>query len=158
MIKICQLTCKYVCEIKGTQQFNRLKVRSTLGFPSKIQHTGSKHFKMGIYENTFWTLLTFETHSVIWAVPSWNSHCTMYWNYGLLMYTGSMMYFDRRVSAYVFFIIFRRIQQNTYHMHSIYKIISQMYSSGGCQRSWGSSSWQPLFQQWYSWGEAGCKF
>ena len=28
-----------------------------MGFPSKIQHTGSKHFKMGIYENTFWAHL-----------------------------------------------------------------------------------------------------
>ena len=72
-----------------------------MGFPSKIQHTGSKAFKMGIYENTFWAHLTFETHSVIWAVTSWNSHCTMYSKYGLLMYTGSVMYFDRRVSAYV---------------------------------------------------------
>ena len=52
--------------------------------------------------------------------------------------------------------ISRRIQQNTFHMHNIYKIISQMYSSGGCQRRCGSSSWQPLFQQWYSWREAGC--
>ena len=50
--------------------------------------------------------------------------------------------------------ISRRIQQNTFHMYNFYKIISQMYSSGGCQRSWGSSSWQPLFQQWYSWREA----
>ena len=58
---------------------------------------------MGIYENTFWTHLTFETHSVIWAVTSWSSHCTMYSKYGLLVYRGSMVYFDGRVSAYVFF-------------------------------------------------------
>ena len=83
------------------QQFNRLKVKSTLGFPNKIQHTGSKHFKMGIYENTFRALLPFETHSMIWAVTYSNSHCTMYQNYVLLMYTGFMIYFDtdRRVSA-----------------------------------------------------------
>ena len=31
---------------------------------------------MGIYENTHWAHLTFETHSVIWTVTSWSSHCT----------------------------------------------------------------------------------
>ena len=54
--KVCQLTCKYVCEIKGKQQFIT-DCNLTLGFPSKIQHTGSKQFKMGIYENTFWAHL-----------------------------------------------------------------------------------------------------
>ena len=53
---------------------------------------------MGIYENTFWAHLTFDTHSVLWPVTSWNLHCTMYSNYGLLMYTGPMMYFDTRIS------------------------------------------------------------
>ena len=53
---------------------------------------------MGIYENTLWAHLTFETHSVIWAVTSWNSHCTMYSN-GLLMNTVPMMYFDTGISV-----------------------------------------------------------
>ena len=58
---------------------------------------------MGSYGNTFWANLTFEKHSVIWAVTSWNLHCTMYSKRGLLMYTGPMMYFDRRLSAYALF-------------------------------------------------------
>ena len=53
-------------------------MRSILGFPSKNQHTGWKHFEMGICESTFRAPLTLDTHSVIWAVTSWNSHCTMY--------------------------------------------------------------------------------
>ena len=44
-----------------------------MGFTSKMQHTGLKHFKKGIYENTLWARLTFETHSLIWAVTPWNS-------------------------------------------------------------------------------------
>ena len=42
------------------------------------------------------------------------------------------------------FFISRRMQQNTHHMHNILTIFSQMYSSAGCQRSSGSSSWQLL--------------
>ena len=42
---------------------------------------------MGIYENTFWAHVKFETHSVIWAITSWNSHCTMYSKHGLLICT-----------------------------------------------------------------------
>ena len=79
--------------VKYREKHSLIDCSSTVGFPSNIQHTGSKHFIMGMYENTFWAHFTFETHSVILAATPWNSH----------MYTGPMIYFDRRVSTYVHF-------------------------------------------------------
>ena len=42
-------------------------------------------------------------------------------------------------------------------MHNIFKIISQMYSSGGCQRSWRSSSDNRYFNNDTAGGRQGAK-
>ena len=75
---------------------------STLGFPSKIQHTESKHFEMGICENTFWAHLTFETHSVLWAVTSLY-HVFKVWFADVHRFHG--LFWQARISVRPFWLV-----------------------------------------------------
>ena len=90
----------WICLWNKRKNNNFIDCSWTFGFPCKTQHTGPKHFKQwASMKTTFWAHLAFETHSVIRAVTSRNSHCAMFLKYGLLMYTGSVIYFDRRISS-----------------------------------------------------------
>ena len=69
--------------------------------PEADNFGGGPETFLKLFFNFMFMILDSRTSNVFgWVL---NTDCTMYWNYGLLMYTGSMMYFDRRVSAYVLF-------------------------------------------------------
>ena len=80
-----------------------------------------------------------------WAVTSRNLHCTMYTKHGLLMCTDPMMYFDRRVSAYVLFGEWSILIMKTWVKTSTKRIsVRQKWPNHGTPVEWeyqSSISW-----------------
>ena len=94
----------------------------------------------------------FEIHEIQQVQNCVNYNNVTYWK-KIITYIPYLKWESTYVSCrcvyciviFVVVVLFAEEYNNTFHMHNIFSIISQMFSFGGCQTSWGSSSWHSLF-------------